>query len=98
MLTDAENKKNKSYCYWIIFKKKKISFVFISQSYFKVPKAIRLNAIHYFIKKIPDKKALPQMVSNHSADTDFKQFMKLCIKIIQKSHIHCNEWYDCVIR
>ena len=31
------------------------SFVFISQSHFKVPKIIRLNAAHYFIKKIPKK-------------------------------------------
>ena len=32
------------------------SFVFISRSYFKVPKTIRLNATHYFIMKIPEKK------------------------------------------
>ena len=31
------------------------SFVFISHSHFKVPKIIRLNAAHYFIKKIPKK-------------------------------------------
>ena len=35
-----------------------ISFVFISQSYFKVPKTIRQNATHYFIMKIPNKKEL----------------------------------------
>ena len=32
--------------------------VFISQSYFKVPKTIRLYARHYFVKKIPNKRAL----------------------------------------
>ena len=31
-----------------------ISLAFISQSYFKVPKTIRLNATHYFIMKIPN--------------------------------------------
>ena len=31
-------------------------FVFISQSYFKVAKTIRLNAIHYFIMKISNKR------------------------------------------
>ena len=36
-------------------KKHDNSFVFISQSHFKVPKIIRLNAAHYFIKKIPKK-------------------------------------------
>ena len=36
-------------------RKLNILFVFISQSYFKVPKNIKLNATHYFIKKIPNK-------------------------------------------
>ena len=31
-----------------------ISFVFISQSYFKVPKNIRVNATYYFIMKTPN--------------------------------------------
>ena len=33
--------------------KRNISIVFISQSYFKVPKDVRLNSIHFFIMKIP---------------------------------------------
>ena len=37
-------------------KKLNISLVFISQSYFKVPKTIRLNPTHYFIMKIPNKR------------------------------------------
>ena len=32
-----------------------ISLVFITQSYFAVPKNIRLNSTHYFIMKIPNK-------------------------------------------
>ena len=36
-------------------RKLNISIVFISQSYFKVPKTIRLNATHYFIMKICNK-------------------------------------------
>ena len=39
-------------------RKLNISVVFISQSYFKVPNTIRLNAAHYFIMKIPNKKEL----------------------------------------
>ena len=38
---------------------------------------IRLNATHYFIVKIPDKRELQQVVSNHSSDNYFKDFMKL---------------------
>ena len=32
-----------------------VSLVFISQSYFRVPKTTRINATHYFIMKIPNK-------------------------------------------
>ena len=53
-----------------------ISVVFISQSCFKVPKAIRLNTTHYFIMKIPSKWELQQIASNHSSDIEFKYFMK----------------------
>ena len=43
-----------------------ISLVFISQSYFKLPKTLRLNATHYFIIKIPNKKGLQQRAFYHS--------------------------------
>ena len=33
-----------------------ISLVFISQSYFKVPKIIGQNTAHYFLMKIPNKR------------------------------------------
>ena len=49
-----------------------ISLVFMSQSYFKVPKTIRLNAAYYFIMKISNKRELQQIASNHSSDIDFK--------------------------
>ena len=56
---------------------RKLNIVFISQSYFKVPKTIRLNATHYFIMKIPNKRELQQIALNHSSAIDFKDFMKL---------------------
>ena len=36
-------------------RKLNISLVFITKSYFAVPKIIRLNSTHYFITKIPNK-------------------------------------------
>ena len=45
-----------------------ISFVFIAQSYFKVPKDFILNCTHLFIMKIPNKRELQQIVPNHSSD------------------------------
>ena len=58
-------------------RKLKISLVFISQYNFKVLKDIRLNATHYLIVKISNKRKLQKIVSNHSSDTEFKDFMKL---------------------
>ena len=39
-------------------RKLNISIVFITQSYFKVLKDIRLNSMHFFILKIPNKRDL----------------------------------------
>ena len=57
-------------------RKLNISIVFITQSYFKVPKDVRLNSTHFFIIKIPNKRELQQIALNHSSDIDFKYFMK----------------------
>ena len=46
-------------------RKLNISIVFITQSYFKVPKDVRLNSTHVFILKIPNKKELQQIALNH---------------------------------
>ena len=59
------------------WKKLNISLAFISQYYLKILKTIRLKATHYFIMKIPNKRELRQIASNHSFDIDFKDFMKL---------------------
>ena len=58
-------------------RKLNISIVFITQSYFKVPKDVRLNATHFFIKKIPNKRELQHIALNHSSDINFKDFMKI---------------------
>ena len=46
-------------------RKLNISFVFITQSYFKVPKEVRLINTHFFITKIPNKRELQQIALNH---------------------------------
>ena len=58
-------------------RKLSISFVFITQSYFKVPKDVRLNSTHFFIIKIPNIRELQQIMLNHSSDIDFKDFIKI---------------------
>ena len=58
-------------------RKLNISLVFIMQSYFKVPKDVRLNSTHFLIMKIPNKRELQQTVLNHSSDISSKNFIKI---------------------
>ena len=67
-------------------RKLNISLVFITQSYFAVPKNIRLNSTHYFIMKIQSKQELQQTAFNHSSDIDFKDFMNLYKKFTAKPY------------
>ena len=57
-------------------RKLNISLVLITQSYFSVPKDVRLNSTHYLIIKISNKIELQNIAINHSADIDYKDFMK----------------------
>ena len=47
-------------------RKLNISLVFITQSYFKVQKDVRLNATHFFITKILNNRELRDISINHS--------------------------------
>ena len=54
------------------------SLVFLAQSYFSLPKNVRLNFTHYFIIKIPNEQKLQQMALNNWSDIiDFNDFMNL---------------------
>ena len=67
-------------------RKLNISIVFITQSYFKVPKDVRLNSTHFFIMKILNKRELQQIALNHSSDIDFKDFTKIFKKYTAESY------------
>ena len=58
-------------------RKLNIYLVFITESYFKVPKDVRLNTIHLFIAKVPNKRQLQQIAINHSSDTSAKDFINI---------------------
>ena len=58
-------------------RKLNISLVFITQSYFKVPKDVRLNTSHFFIAKIPNKRELQQIAINHSSDISTEDFINI---------------------
>ena len=58
-------------------RKLNISIVFITQSYFRVPKDVRLNSTHFLTMKFPNKSELQQIALDHSSDIDFKEFIKI---------------------
>ena len=62
---------------FITFTKLDISLVFITQSYFKVSKDVRLYSIHFFIMKISNKRELQQIALSH--------YQTLTLKISVKS-------------
>ena len=58
-------------------RKLNISIFFITQSYFKVPKDVRLNSTHFIIMKTPNKRELQKIALNHSSDINFKDFTNI---------------------
>ena len=64
-------------------RKRSIFLVFIPQSYFALPKYLRLNSTHYFIMKIPNKQELPQIT--------FEYFMNIFKKGYCKKRFFFNE-------
>ena len=77
MNTDKDIQSNSVRDLFIRRKKLNIFLVFITQSYFSVPKDVRLNSTHYLMMKIYNKRELQDIASNHSADVDYKDFLKI---------------------
>ena len=53
-----------------------IFLVFITQSYFKIPKDVRLNSTAFLIIKTPNKRELQQIALN-SRDINFKDLINI---------------------
>ena len=53
-------------------RKLNISIFFITQSYFQVPKGVRLDYTQFFIIKIRNNWELQQIATNHSSDINSK--------------------------
>ena len=58
----------------------------MTQSYFSVPKDVRLNSTHYLIMKLNNRKELKNIAINHSADIDYKEFLKIYKKCTKEPY------------
>ena len=63
-----------------------ISFAFISQSNFFVPKDVRINSTDYLIMKINNKRQLQNIATNHFADIDYRDFEKIDKECTKEPH------------
>ena len=89
MIADINNNKKINSIVTQLFirgRKLNIPCVFITQSYFKVSKDIRLTSTHFFIMKIPNKRELQQIALNHSSDLKSKDFINIYEKYTAKPY------------
>ena len=89
MIADIINNKKLNLIVTELFirsRKLNISLVFITQSYFKVRKDVRLNATHLFIAKISNKRELQQILINHLSDIRTKNLTKIYRKYTAETY------------
>ena len=80
MIADMiHNKKLNSIVTELFIRDRKLNIYldFIIQSYFKVPKNVRLNTTHFFIAKIPNKRKISEIAINYSSDISTKDFINI---------------------
>ena len=54
-----------------------VTSIYIAQSYFNIPKAIRLNASHIMLYDVDDVAEMREIAKKYARGVDFKQFKKL---------------------
>jgi hypothetical protein len=67
-------------------RKKNTSCIYISQSYFKIPKTIRLNSTYFILNKIATRKEITQIASDHATTIEYDEFMKIYRKATEEPH------------
>ena len=67
-------------------RKLNISLAFITQSYFLIPKDVRLNSTHFLIMKITNKRELQNIATNRSADIDYNDFVNIYRECTRKPY------------
>ena len=78
MIADAKDNKKLQAIIEELFircRKLNISLAFITQSYFSVPKDVRLNLTHYLIMKINNRIEFKNIVHDHSTDINYQDFV-----------------------
>ena len=65
-----------------------IYIAFIRRFDFLIPKDVILNSMRYLIMKINNNRKSKKIATDHSADIDYKDFMKIYRKCTRKSYFY----------
>ena len=90
MIADMIHNKTLNLIFTTLFirgRKLNISLPFITKSYSKVPKNVRLNTTYFFIAKILNKRELWDIAINHSSDINNKDFINIYRKCTAKPYL-----------
>ena len=90
MMADMiQNKKLNSVVTELFIRGRKLNIflVFITQSYFKLPKYVRLNTTHFFTAKLLSKTELQQIAINHSSDISTEDFVNIYRKCTAEPYL-----------
>ena len=63
--------------YFIRGRKKNISMMYLTQSYYKCPKSVRINCSIIILKKLSSKKDLKSVLDDNSLGVDLRQLEKI---------------------
>ena len=80
MIADMiNNKKLNSIVTELLIRGRKLNIflAFITQSFFKVLKDVKLNTTHFFIANVSNKRELREIAINHSSDITTKDFINI---------------------
>lgn len=76
-ITDKKTMEGVIADHWIRGRKKNASYCFLSQSYYDIPKKIRLNSDYFILFRFPESKANQMIVSEQKGDMEYDEFKRL---------------------
>ena len=85
-ITDKKTMEGVITDHWIRGRKKNASYCFLAQSYYNIPKMIRLNSDYFILFKFPEAKSNQLIISEQKGDLEYDQFKRLFNEATKDKH------------
>ena len=72
--------------HWIRGRKKNASYCFLAQSYYNIPKMIRLNSDYFILFRFPESKSNQMIISEQKGDLEYDEFKRLFNEATKGKH------------